>query len=184
MKSQFMYQTPCLLSYFLKIPVAPTFSNRHSDPSAAINIQVRSSGTPLGVQWLRPRLPRQGVWVWSLVGKLKIPHASWPKNQNIKQKQYCTNLRFYNSESHSVVSNSLQPQTRILEWIAVPFSRGSSQPRDWPRSPAVQADSLPAESLRKPRFQQWSTPKKNLKKKKKKRPSTSKTIDLLVSGDG
>ena len=46
--------------------------------------------------------------------------------------------------SHSVVSDSLQRdgwdppgssvygtlQTRILEWVAIPFSRGSSQPRD------------------------------------------------------
>ena len=36
-------------------------------------------------------------------------------------------------------------QTRILEWVAIPFSRGSSQPRDEPRSLALQADSLPAE---------------------------------------
>ena len=36
-------------------------------------------------------------------------------------------------------------QARILEWIAFPFSRGSSQPRDLPRSPALQADSLLAE---------------------------------------
>ena len=38
------------------------------------------------------------------------------------------------SESHSVISDSLQLhgilQARILEWIAFPFSRGSSQPRD------------------------------------------------------
>ena len=38
------------------------------------------------------------------------------------------------SESHSIVSNSSQPhgilQARILEWVAFPFSRGSSQPRD------------------------------------------------------
>ena len=26
-------------------------------------------------------------------------------------------------------------QARILEWVAFPFSRGSSQPRDEPRSP-------------------------------------------------
>ena len=32
-------------------------------------------------------------------------------------------------------------QARILEWVAIPFSRGSSQPR----SPALQADSLPSE---------------------------------------
>ena len=45
----------------------------------------------------------------------------------------------YESESHLVVSNSLSPyglykvhgifQARILEWVAVPFSRGSSQPK-------------------------------------------------------
>ena len=45
------------------------------------------------------------------------------------------------SENHSVVSDSLRPhglyitahgilQARILEWVAVPFSRGSSQHRD------------------------------------------------------
>ena len=47
--------------------------------------------------------------------------------------------------SHSVLSDSLQPygcnppdfsiyrvlQARILEWVAIPFSRGSSRPRDW-----------------------------------------------------
>ena len=36
------------------------------------------------------------------------------------------------SESRSVMSNSLQPLwARILEWVAIYFSRGSSQPRDW-----------------------------------------------------
>ena len=49
------------------------------------------------------------------------------------------------SVSHSVVSNSLRPyrlrparllvhgilQARILEWVAIPLSRGSSQSRDW-----------------------------------------------------
>ena len=36
-------------------------------------------------------------------------------------------------------------QPRILEWVAVPFSRGSSQPRDWTQVSTLQADSLPAE---------------------------------------
>ena len=44
------------------------------------------------------------------------------------------------SESHSVMSNSLWPmdytvhgilQARILQWVTVPFPRGSSQTRDW-----------------------------------------------------
>ena len=36
-------------------------------------------------------------------------------------------------------------QARILEWVAMPSSRGSSQRRDRTRSPALQVDSLPAE---------------------------------------
>ena len=38
-------------------------------------------------------------------------------------------------------------QTRILEWVAFPFSRGSSQTR----SPALQVDSLLAEPQGKPK---------------------------------
>ena len=36
-------------------------------------------------------------------------------------------------------------QVRILEWVAFPFSRGSSQPRDRTQVSTLQADSLPAE---------------------------------------
>ena len=85
-----------------------------------------SLGTSLVVQWLRicastaegtGSIPGQGT---------KIPHTSKWKSVN-----------------HSVVSNSLRPhellptsvhgipQARILEWVAISFSRGSSQPRDW-----------------------------------------------------
>ena len=42
-------------------------------------------------------------------------------------------------------------QARILEWVAFPFSGGSSQPRDQPRSPTLQPDSLPAELPGKPK---------------------------------
>ena len=36
-------------------------------------------------------------------------------------------------------------QARILEWVAISFSRRSSQPRIEPGSPALQADALPSE---------------------------------------
>ena len=42
-------------------------------------------------------------------------------------------------------------QARILLWVAFPFSRASSQPRDWTQVSAVQADSLPAEPQGKPK---------------------------------
>ena len=65
----------------------------------------------------------------------------------------CMLLNLSISESHSVMSNSADVefvhgifQARILEWLAFPFSRRSSQPR----SPALQADSLPAEPQGKP----------------------------------
>ena len=41
-------------------------------------------------------------------------------------------------------------QARILEWVAIPFSRGSSQPRDQTRSPALQVDSLLSKQPEKP----------------------------------
>ena len=40
---------------------------------------------------------------------------------------------------------SHQGSPRILEWVAYPFSSGSSPPGIKPGSPALQADSLPAE---------------------------------------
>ena len=45
-------------------------------------------------------------------------------------------------------------QARILEWVAFPFSRGSSQPGIEPRSLALEADSFPAEPQGKPREKQ------------------------------
>ena len=43
-------------------------------------------------------------------------------------------------------------QTRILEWVPLPFSRASSWPVIRPRPPALQEDSLPSELLEKPRL--------------------------------
>ena len=63
------------------------------------------------------------------------------------------------SDIHSVVSTLCNPkdytvhgvlQARILEWVAAPFSRESSQPRDRTRSPTLQADYLPPELPGKP----------------------------------
>ena len=59
------------------------------------------------------------------------------------------------SVSRSVISDSSQPmdcsppgspvdgilQARIQEWVPIPFSRRSSQPRDRTRSPALQTES-------------------------------------------
>ena len=74
--------------------------------------------------------------------------AAWSRAARLESERTC-----------SVVSNSLWPhdytfhgilQSRILEWVAFPLSRGSSQPRNL--TPALQTDSLPAESRGKPRL--------------------------------
>ena len=42
-------------------------------------------------------------------------------------------------------------QARILEWVAFPFSRGSSQPRDGTQSSSLQVGSLPVKPQGKPK---------------------------------
>ena len=63
------------------------------------------------------------------------------------------------TESHSVVT-LCDPmdytvhgilQVRILEWVAVLFSRELPNPKIKPRSPTLQADSLPSEAPGKPK---------------------------------
>ena len=71
----------------------------------------------------------------------------WDTLNTVRKDQTCALARLggseeikSESESCSVMSDSLWPhglyrqgilQARILEWVAVPFSRGFSQPRDW-----------------------------------------------------
>ena len=49
--------------------------------------------------------------------------------------------------AHQALLCMVMLQARILEWVAKPSSRGSSQPR----SPALQVDSLPSEPPGKPK---------------------------------
>ena len=54
---------------------------------------------------------------------------------------------------YSLPGSSVQGifEARILEWVAIAFSRGSYQPRNG--SPTLQADSLPSEPPAKPRME-------------------------------
>ena len=46
-------------------------------------------------------------------------------------------------------------QTRILLWVAIPFSVESSRPRDWTRVSPLQADSLTSEAPGNPLVMIW-----------------------------
>ena len=78
--------------------------------------------------------------------------------------------------SRSVVSNSMWPhglwppdssvheilQARTLEWVAIPFFRGSSQPRDWTQVSSTAGGFLTVWATRKALFQYiclYKTPK-------------------------
>ena len=54
-------------------------------------------------------------------------------------------------------------QERILKWVAIPFSRGSSTPGTEPGSHALQVDSLPCEPPVKPIISLKCTLKKTVK---------------------
>ena len=43
---------------------------------------------------------------------------------------------------HGIASVDGSLQARILEWVAIPFSRNLAKPGTEPASPALQADSL------------------------------------------
>ena len=75
---------------------------------------------------------------------LAEPHGLQDFNSLCLDTQLCLTLQ----------PNELKPakaplsgilQARILEWVAISFSRESSQPRIKPRSPTLLVDSLPSE---------------------------------------
>ena len=82
-------------------------------------------------EWGHPEIPRI-IWVVSAITTWNIDrHASWTEWIWIHFAQSCLTLRdpMDCSLPGSSVHGSLQ--ARIQEWVASPFSRGSSQPRDW-----------------------------------------------------
>ena len=75
-------------------------------------------------------------------------NQAWAKNKvKVKVTQSCPTLcNPMGYPVHGIL------QARILEWVAFPLSRGSSQPPGTePRPPILQADSLPAEPPGKPK---------------------------------
>ena len=74
------------------------------------------------------------------------------------------------AQSHPTLCNPMDYtvqrilQARILEWVAIPSSRGSSQPRDQTQVSPLQVDSLPAEPPGKPiKRRNWASNLRRLK---------------------
>ena len=70
------------------------------------------------------------------VGSLSLLQEIFPTQESNPGLSHCRRILYQLSYKGS---------PRILEWVAYPFSRGSSWPRNQPGSPALQADTLPIE---------------------------------------
>ena len=88
--------------------------------------------------------------IWTFVGKGMSLLFNTLSRLEVLVSQSC--LTLCNPMDCSLPGSSVHGflQARILEWVAIPFSRGSSQPRIWTWSPALQADLLPSEPSGKP----------------------------------
>ena len=76
------------------------------------------------------------------VGSLSPLHGIFPTQGSNPGLPHCRQILY--QPSH-------QGSPRILEWVAYPFSSGSSWPRNQPGSPALQVDSLPSKPPGKPK---------------------------------
>ena len=111
---------------------------------------------------------RDGMpWVWKpsmATGRMQLTHSKGkPSPYQMGSKEVFKYLQMWFmefSKSCSLVSDSLWLmdytvhgilQARKLEWVAFPFSRGSSNPGTEPKSPTLQADFLPSEPPGKPK---------------------------------
>ena len=90
----------------------------------------------------------------ALAGGLFTTSAPWEALWNHKKRKWKSLSRFqlWDLMDCSLPGSSVQGilQARILEWVAIRFSRGSSQPGIKPRSLAFQVDSLLSEPPGKP----------------------------------
>ena len=83
-----------------------------------------------------------GIWV----EQIKIGKIPWRVRVKVKVAQSFLTLC---NPMHYTVHGILQ--ARILEWVAIPFSRGSSQHRNQTQVSHIAGDSLPAKPQGKPK---------------------------------
>ena len=115
------------------------------------------NGNPLQCSCLEN--PRDGGAWWAAVygvtqGRTQLKQLS----SSSMCVQYCPTL--WDLVDHSMPDSSVRGilQARILKWVAMLSSRGSSQPTDWimsPPSPALHTDSSPPRYQGSPQFKQY-----------------------------
>ena len=90
--------------------------------------------------------PTSGIWICQQIKKKGSGNCNREEQVKVKVTKSCPTLcNLMDSTIHGIL------QARILEWVAFPYSRGSSHPGIRPRHPIVKADSSPAEQPGKPK---------------------------------
>ena len=82
-------------------------------------------------------------------GQRMLERAARPPSRPLLAQSCPTLLRPHRLQPTSLLCHGIF-QARILEWIAIPFSRGSLNPGIEPGSPTLQADSSLSEPSGKP----------------------------------
>ena len=112
-----------------------------------------------GVIWLGRQMTR--LQLFSAITPGQVAYLKKKIKQGWTQHLYFTNVKVLVTQLCPTLCDLMDCSppsisvhgillARILEWLAIPFSRESSQPTMKSRSPAMQADSLPSEPPRKP----------------------------------
>ena len=125
-----------------------------------------------------PLTQRKGAEVQSCYterGEMAALRLLWISPRSLSWNKFSACLLFTHeseSDSRSVVSNSTTPwnnnnvsllflgisQARILEWVAIPFSRGSSQARDWTQVSCIAGGFFTSWATKgSPRILEWVT---------------------------
>ena len=81
-------------------------------------------------RWIRPTANGHNGTFWSALNFLNL-NRSGNRHILVLITQLCPTLCDPKNCSQLVSSVHGISQTRLLEWVAFPFSRGSSRPRDW-----------------------------------------------------
>ena len=89
------------------------------------------------------------IYSWNSKPTCRVKYFPWPVK--VRKWKSLSHLWLFATPWTVVCQAPLSMEfSRILEWVAYPFSRGLSQPWNQTRSPALQAGSLPAELPGKP----------------------------------
>ena len=97
-----------------------------------IHYQLNHQGSPGILEWVaypfssRSSWPRNGTGVFCTAGRF---FTSWGTSVT----KLLSHVQLWNPMDCSLPISSVHGifQTRVLEWVAISFSRGSSRPRDW-----------------------------------------------------